>query len=322
LSSAFRTACHEASLHVHRHRHEAHPHVRAGCCHRRCRPQPGIDTNPQNISVPAGYSTQNGPTKEAPTTTTTPTTATTPTKAPTTAADHREGAADSDPDAVGRAGSCREEDSDSDYDSEDDPTSVGHDDGAPGTEQDFVDIIHQHIGFVPVTTAGKLQSWVCQIFDMRALFGFHQGKQRGAIQKDDATRHFTGITSAVQNAISAICGARFLNFFLNLNLRKKAAVTRTNQSGKQVRVRDTSVHVDKAGVAAANARGIYQVAEADGSVTFHCKAWTYSVQIPAGYMLIADMDIMIENQWRIKHSHGSADATKYDKDFTGKQQVV
>ena len=46
------------------------------------------------------------------------------------------------------------------------------------------------------------------------------------------------------------------------------------------------------------------------------------MQIPAGYMLIADMDIMIENQWGIMHSHGAADATKYDKDFTGKQQVV
>ena len=144
------------------------------------------------------------------------------------------------------------------------------------------------------------------------------------MQMGDVSSHFADIISAVQNAISAIRGggASVINFFLNLNLKKKAAVTRTNLSGKQVPVRDTSVHVDKASVAAANARGIYQVAQDDGSVTFHCKAWTYTVQIPAGYMLIADMDIMIENKWGIMHSHGSADATKYDKDFIGKQQVV
>jgi hypothetical protein len=234
-------------------------------------------------------------------------------------------AAESDPNAVvGRAGNCREEDSDSDYDSEDDASFVGND-GAPGTEKDFISIIDQHIGFVPVPTSGKLRTWVREIYKLRALFGFHQGKQRGAMQMGDVSSNFAGITSAVRNAISAIRGggASVINFFLNLNLKKKAAATRKNQSGKQVPVRNTSIHVDKASVAAANARGIYQVAEDDGSVTFHCKAWTYTVQIPAGYMLIADMDIMSENQWGIMHSHGSADTTEYDKNFTGiKQQVV
>jgi hypothetical protein len=285
---------------------------------------PGINTNPQNISVSAGYSTQNGPTKEAPTTTTTPTTATTPDHGPTKAADHREEASDSDPDAVG-AGDCCVEDSDSDYDSEADSegnTTSAHD-GAPGTEKEFIDIINRRIGFVPVTIIGKLQALVSKIFSMLPKFGYHQGKQRGTMQKGDASSHCAGITSAVEDAISAIGGARVINFFLNLNLRKKPATTRKNLSGKHVPVRDTHVHVDKASVAAANARGIYQVAEADGSVTWHCKTWTYTVKIPAGYMLIADIDIMIENKWGIKHSHGPADATQYDKDFTGtKQQVV
>jgi hypothetical protein len=56
----------------------------------------------------------------------------------------------------------------------------------------------------------------------------------------------------------------------------------------------------------------------NGPATTPTKAPTTAAREPVGNQASA----WIENQWGIKHSHGSADATKYDKDFTGKQQVV